>query len=155
MSAALTPRRWATIRAMLDLLTTTGHPVTLTDLASACPPRLEYLPCYGHHEPGRGVIALDCDGDTHRVVRDSDTITIQPEVDLLRSLELVQLIPRSARTRNGGTASLYAYEGPPAEVDELMRSYFRWQPPRRPKGCPKDDDTYLDFYPDPAREARR
>lgn len=155
MAPALTPRRWAVVRALLDVLTTAEEAVPLVDLAAACPPRLEYLPCYGHHSPGRGVLAMECDGDTHRVIRDSDTISIQAEIDLLRSLDLVRLIPRSKRTRNGGAASLYAYEGPPADVDDLMHSLFRWQPPRRPKGCPEDDDTYLDFYPDPAKEVLR
>ncbi|MDN5893924.1 MAG: hypothetical protein L0H93_07845, partial [Nocardioides sp.] len=153
MIGALTPRRWATIRAMLDLLTVTDAPVTLNDLAATCPPRLEYLPCHGHHEPGRGMIALDCDGETHRVVRDSDTITIQPEVDLFRELGWVELLPRATVTRSGGRASLYAYTGPTETVADLMGATFRWQPPRRPKGCPDGDDTYLDFHPDPAQEA--
>lgn len=155
MIPALTPRRWATIRAMLDLLTAAEHPVTLTDLAGASPPRLEYLPCHGHHTPGRGVIALDCDGDTHRVIREPDTISIQQEVDLLRELDWVHLLPRAAVTKAGGRASLYAYTGPDDTVADLMAATFRWQPPRRPKGCPDGDDTYIDFHPDPAKEVLR
>lgn len=148
---ALTPRRWATVQAILHVATNSDQGATLADMAAACPPRLEYEPCYGDHGPSRGVIGLACDGDTHRLVRDATPVSIQADIDLLRHTGWLTLTAYASRTRTGGRGSLYTYTGPDETVASLM-ARFRWQPPRRPPRCPSDDDTYLDFYPNPANE---
>lgn len=145
--AALTPRRWAVVRALLDTITIAADPITATALAEGCPPRLEYTNCTGRHTHRRGTHSIDCFGEVDRTIRDHTAVAIQPEIALLRDLGWIEAAPpRAGRTQR------YLYSGPPGPVGDLMHPVFRWQPPRRPPRCPEDDDTYLTFYPDPARE---